>query len=500
MTDSGLNFPDHPYQIGIVGDRNSLGAFWDLFGNSLGPSALSRVTLVAAALPDLHDLHGLHHVAESLLVTIPIYPSFRDMLYMHPEINLVLETSGVPKQIKELRSAVPPHVILVERAAASFFLHLLSTEEMWKACQVDLTATQSMLKTVIDQLQEDILFLDTDGLVLGANSSVCRRTGLERRELVGRRLDEIFEHMELRPPRGCAACESPFDYTVRTGEASEALGTHVDPFGRMHYYRLYTYPIHENGLFTRVVAIRRDITNRTEIENRLQQSEKLASIGELSTYIAHEIRNPLFAISGFANSLLRTENLDEGAREKLDIILAESRRLDEILKSILNFTRPMEQREGQCDFNDVARETLEFMGIAARSQHVATSLTSDVALPRVQADPELIKQCLINLIKNALEAMPDGGSLSIATRMSGELVALEVSDTGVGIPLDIRDRIFSPFFSTKGKGAGLGLAMIRKIMDDLGGDVELASREGEGTRVSLLLPPLLAVAPDEPNG
>ena len=128
-----------------------------------------------------------------------------------------------------------------------------------------------------------------------------------------------------------------------------------------------------------------------------------------------------------------------------------------------------------------------------------TTLDCSESLPRVQADPELIKQCLINLIKNALEAMPQGGAMRISTAMRGEFVALEVADTGPGIPVDIRDRVFSPFFSTKGKGAGLGLAMIRKIMDDLGGDVHLASREGEGTRVSLLLPPVLAVAQSESN-
>lgn len=486
-------FTENPYLVGIVGDRSSLTAFWELIGNHVGPDAFSRVTLVAAALPEGST------DANKPMLDIPVFPNFRDMLYMHPEINLVVETSGVPKHIKALRSMTPPHVILVERAAASFFLHLLSTEDMWKACQLDLTATQSLLKTVIDQLQEDILFLDTEGLVLGANTSVCRRTGLERRELMGRRMDEIFENMELRPPRSNTVCENPFECTLRTGEAAEALATSVDPFGRMHYYRLYTYPIHENDSLARVVAIRRDITSRTEMENRLQQSEKLASIGELSTYIAHEIRNPLFAISGFANSLLRTKNLDAGAREKLGIILKESKRLDEILKSILNFTRPMEQREGTSDINEIAKDTLKFMDIAARSQNVQTELLITNALPKVQADPELIKQCLINLIKNALEAMPEGGSLQIHSLMRDGHVVLEVGDTGPGIPADIRDRIFSPFFSTRGKGAGLGLAMIRKIMDDIGGDVTLASREGEGTRISLLMPPLLAVAQNKPS-
>ncbi|MDD4732889.1 MAG: ATP-binding protein [Desulfovibrio sp.] len=494
MNDNTMDFQETPYQVGIVGDRSSLAAFRDVFEDGLGAQLLNRAHVVAAALSG-EEPQGLEPFPG-----VPVFPSFEDMLYMHPKINLVLETSGVSRRIAELRARLPARVILVERAAASFFLRLFPSEDMWRACRLDLSATQSLLTTVIDQLQEDILFLDTDGLIIGANRSVRRRTGLERRELVGRRLDEIFDAMDLRPERGCEHCEHPVEQTLATGRPCETLGTTVDPFGRMHYFRLYTYPIHEDGELTRVVLIRRDITQRTEMENRLQQSEKLASIGELSTYIAHEIRNPLFAISGFANSLMRTETLDETTEQKLNIILAESRRLDEILKNILNFTRPTEQREARCTVLDVARDTLGVMDLAARSQNVRTTLEETQGLPQVQADPELVKQCLINLIKNALEAMPDGGELVVRARLVRGLVGLEVEDTGHGIPAAIRDRVFSPFFSTKGKGAGLGLAMIRKIMDDIGGDVTLSSREGQGTKVTLLLPPMLAVAKPDSNG
>jgi signal transduction histidine kinase len=118
----------------------------------------------------------------------------------------------------------------------------------------------------------------------------------------------------------------------------------------------------------------------------------------------------------------------------------------------------------------------------------------EAGMARVKANPEVIKQCLINLVKNAVEAMPDGGVLTIATGMARDHALLEVRDTGEGIPMEIRDKIFSPFFSTKGKGSGLGLAMTRKILDEIGGEVDLTSKEGEGTSIILQLPPTLAVA------
>lgn len=492
MSEQQTDHQSLEYQVGIVGDRRSLAVFRDSLGHGTCQGILERTNVRATAL-----FNESTHTQEAL-PGIPAYGDYQEMLSQHPEINLVLETSGLPRNVAALRGDLPSRVILVERAAAGFFLHLFPPEELWKACRMDLNATQSLLSTVIDQLPEDILFLDTDGLIIGVNQSVLHDLGLPRREIMGRRVKDIFQGMETHRDATSCPAEEPLERTLRTAQPQEALCTSVDPFGRMHYFRVYTSPILEDGVLSRVVFIRRDITQRTEMENRLQQSEKLASIGELSTYIAHEIRNPLFAISGFANSLLRGDNLDEATQNKLGIILDESKRLDTILKSILNFTRPTEQRETECNVLAVARETMDVMDLAARSQKIQTSLEGRPGLPQVRADPELIKQCLINLIKNSLEAMPDGGELRISARLRKGFVALRVADTGHGIPANIRDRVFSPFFSTKGKGAGLGLAMIRKIMDDIGGDVTLTSREGDGTQITLLLPPLLAVA--KPSG
>ena len=485
---------EKPYRIGIVGDKSSLVPFWELFTSLGNERVLGQLGLVALSLHQNAPLGERFSAAMDL----PVYSGWRDMLAMHPDITLVMETTGREELIMDLRQGLPASVSLVERAAASFFLRLLTSDQMWVACKIDLLQTQTLLKNVIDQLKEEIALTDPQGRVLDCNKAVLERLGLKKAEVIGKPLRDFFPLPEAQP--GNAHQASPPELALATLQTTEVTLSQVDEDGRMHYVREYVYPILDDaGEPTSLLCIRRDITSRTHMELRLQQSERLASIGEMSTYIAHEIRNPLFAISGFANQLLR-EATDKKTREKLEIILAESRRLDGILKSILTFARPVESAPGLADVNGIVRDTMDLMGMACEGQNIEPILALTRDIPLVKADPELIKQCLINLVKNSVEAMPMGGLLTVRTGLAPAHVMLEVEDTGEGIPPDVRDKVFSPFFSTKGKGSGLGLSMIKKILDDLGGTVELVSVPGEGTRVTLLLPPHLAVAKAEANG
>ncbi|WP_245628721.1 two-component system sensor histidine kinase NtrB [Salidesulfovibrio brasiliensis] len=468
------------YAIGVIGDIPALMAFWEMFRDQANDAVLREIGIVGAALPGQSALPGIYEQAHG----IPLYGSWQSMLEQHPEINMIIEASGRKPLQTELRKCLPDTVTLVERDCANFFIRLLTSDKIWVACKLDLLHTQTMLKTIIDQLDEEILFLDVDGNVLGCNQTVADNLGRSKREIVGERVETVFQRQQA----------NGFLDNIRKGKSSETIATSVDEEGRAHYHRIYTYPIaNEDGNVSHVVAMRRDITRRTYLEQRLQQAEKLASIGELSTYIAHEIRNPLFTISGFANSLMRSEELDEGSREKLSIILEESKRLDVILKSIMNFTRPTDADATEMDLNDSVRNTMEVMGMGFSGQGIDLNLELDPSVAKVKANEEQIRQSLINLVKNSVEAMPGGGLLTIRTSMDEGYVRLTVTDTGVGIAPELRDKLFSPFYSTKGKGSGLGLAMIRKIMDELGGEVELTSRENEGTSVTLYLPPVAAI-------
>lgn len=479
------------YVIGVIGDIPALLTFWQMFEDQTNEVVLKEIGIVAAALPGETVLPDTHDEERH----IPTYAGYRAMLDNHPEINLVLEATGRPALVHELRSYLPPSIGLVERSAANFFINLLAEGKIWVACKLDLLHTQNMLKTIIDQMEHEILFMDKDGMVIDTNWAVVEKTGKGKPALIGRHYCEIFEQGDD------AECEfegDPLVEALTTQAPVEAISSIVDEGGRLHYYRLYTQPIFdEDGAINHLVAIRRDITRQTFMENRLQQAEKLASIGELSTYMAHEIRNPLFSISGFANSLMRMESLDEKAREKVDVILQESKRLDDILRSLMNFTRPTEAQVAEVNLNEVVSDTMHIMELPCKNHGVTVAVDLDPEVARVKANPDLIKQCLINLVKNSLEASDSGGRLVVTTTMTLQHVTLTVEDTGHGIPANLRDKVFSPFFSTRGKGAGLGLAQTRKIIDEIGGDVDLASKEGVGTRITLYLPPILAVAEEE---
>jgi len=482
---------DKRYVIGVIGDIPALLTFWQMFKDQSNDEVLKEIGIVAAALPGETVLPETHDAGKM----IPTYSGYKAMLENHPEINMVIEATGRTGLVYELRNYLPASITLVERNAANFFINLLTSDKIWVACKLDLLHSQNMLKTIIDQMDQEILFLDIKGVIVGMNKAVTDRTGLPKKKLMGHLYSDVFTGTD-EPESGYL--KDPFGQALKTMEPAETVTSMVDNDGRVQYFRIYTYPVFdEDEAVNHVVAIRRDITQRTSIEQRLQQAEKLASIGELSTYMAHEIRNPLFTISGFANSLMRAEGLDEKSREKLSIILDESKRLDEILKSLMNFTRPTEAQVAEVDVNRLVRATMEVMSLPCTNQGIVPTVDLDETVARVKANPDLIKQCLINLVKNALEAMEDGGKLLVTTTMTSNLVVLSVEDTGVGIPLNIRDKIFSPFFSTKGKGSGLGLAQTKKIIDEIGGNVDLVSKEGVGTKLTLHLPPILAVAEDE---
>ncbi|MDR1359716.1 MAG: PAS domain-containing sensor histidine kinase, partial [Deltaproteobacteria bacterium] len=308
---------------------------------------------------------------------------------------------------------------------------------------------------------------------------------------VGRHCEDLDPHLF------CTDGEVPCSFLQAraSGKKAESMGADVLPDGRIRHLHTLCFPLKSRGETTpQFLYIRRDVTEWLQLSKRLQQAEKLAAIGELSTYVAHEVRNPLFSIGGFANALLRHPALDEEAREKARIIVAESRRLDVIVSNIINFARPTSQEMGVFDVAQVVRQTLSLMTIGSEERGIRAENVLEDGLPKVQGNAENLKQCLINLVKNSLEAMPEGGSLTIRCLRDKDMVRISVEDTGKGIAQEIQTQIFNPFFSTKDSGAGLGLAMSRKIIEEMGGRVELKSREGVGTTVTVFLPVALAVS------
>ncbi|WP_320171831.1 ATP-binding protein [Maridesulfovibrio sp.] len=423
----------------------------------------------------------------------PLYRNVEEMLASHPEISMVFELSGEPGLVLDLRKSLPAGVALVELPAARFFLRLLATDRLWIACKADLMQTQVIFKSVVDQMSEDIILIGPDGMILECNRHFCTRTGESQELLRGRNPLDFYEGLVSL----CPIKDGVIDLqSMSGGRRNELMKRETDEEGRMQYFRLYIYPIAEEGTerIIQLVVIRRDITERTLMEQRLQQSERMAMVGELSAYIAHEIRNPLMAMGGFAKVLLKNESIDEKGREKIRIIYEEAQRLDTLLKSILGFVRSKDVEKDRIDVNTVADDAMQLLSLGCRLQGIHVELDLDPGAPMGVGGAEQIRQCLINLVKNSMEAMPDGGRIMISSGVSDKYVWLEVRDDGPGIADDIRSQVFDPFYSSKVNGNGLGLSMVKKIMEEFGGDVELASKPGKGTSVALLLPRADSVA------
>ncbi len=423
------------------------------------------------------------------------YESWQELLAAHPDLTVLVDLRQERLGLTDLRKALPPHVSLIDRQAAVFLCALHNMHRAGAHTRTRLDHSRAMLDAVVTQIREDILLLDLGGRVLDMNPHVFQRTGRPKDALVGLPCWQVQTLARGVPfcPEPCADC--PMQATLRTESKAEARMTRVSPGGELLYFRVYSYPIFdERGDLVRIMVMRRDITARTRLERERQQAEKLSVVGEMSMYLAHEIRNPLCAIGGFITALGRSPNLDAADREKVDIILAETRRLDTMLTSVLNFARPAAPGRSDADAQALLREAAELMRIGYSGQGFTFATQAEPGLPRAACDPDRLKQCLVNLLKNAMEAMPDGGEIGLCARRQDDMVALEVRDRGRGMSPRELDQAFSPFRSTKAGGYGLGLAMIRKIMDEAGGDVRIASTQGQGTTVTLLVPAVLSTS------
>jgi len=216
-------------------------------------------------------------------------------------------------------------------------------------------------------------------------------------------------------------------------------------------------------------------------------AQRLAILGEKTACLVHEIKNPLMAIGGFARRLVDSPRLDDDERAKVALIAREALRLEQLLSGALAFARP---RQGEtAELLSLAAECLELMRLGSEGvRYEARGVGPLVAL----APPDLVRQCLINLIKNAAEAVaanPGGrGTVSVSVSREGRWVLLRVADDGAGMSREQLARVFTPFSTTKAHGTGLGLAHTRRMVEDLGGSLTLQSAPGLGTVATLVLP------------
>ncbi len=251
------------------------------------------------------------------------------------------------------------------------------------------------------------------------------------------------------------------------------------------------------------------IVENSKLYERMKERDRLAALGEMAAGLAHEIRNPLGAIKGAAQ-FLAPQELPADTSEFLGVIVEEVNRLNTVVTQFLDYSRPLKQNFAPTDVTDVVNRTLKLL---TNEIPPSIKLELDLAssLPKVQADPEQLKQVLINLLQNAVQAMPEGGTLSLTVRCPDDvpawrfadapaLVELRVRDTGHGIPDESRAHMFVPFYTTKEKGTGLGLAICDRIVKNHGGSISLTSKVGDGTEFLIRLPAIPEPRPELGEG
>ncbi len=229
------------------------------------------------------------------------------------------------------------------------------------------------------------------------------------------------------------------------------------------------------------------------LEDRIRKTENLAFIGTLAGGLAHEIRNPLSTLN-INLQLLKEDwgdpvtSKEQRSVKRIELLLRETNRLERILSDFLRFAGRYQLNREPHGVNALLEELLDLYAPEARQRKIAVRTDLDPSIPPVPVDEALLKQALVNVLKNAQEAMPGGGELAVRTSKNKRFVHIDIADTGTGIAPEHRDKIFEVYFTTKPNGSGLGLPTTRRILEEHDGEIEVESEPGKGTRVQLRLP------------
>ncbi|MGB5615801.1 MAG: ATP-binding protein [Desulfobacterales bacterium] len=255
--------------------------------------------------------------------------------------------------------------------------------------------------------------------------------------------------------------------------------------------------IEENNFMEAVAKKAAYIIDRKEsfdkkriLEEQLRHADRLATIGQLAAGIAHELNNPLGDILGFAQLACKYPDLNEDVYQDLVKIVKSTLYAREIIKKVLYFGRQTHPREAKTDLNKLIGEWMDFFESRCAKSGIKIVVDMDETLPIVNGDPAQLNQVLINVVVNAIQAMPSGGTLTIKTMRKRDRASIIVQDTGQGIEEENKDKIFLPFFSTKevDEGTGLGLSVVYGIVNEHGGSIEVSSKKGHGSTFDIMLP------------
>jgi PAS domain S-box-containing protein len=337
------------------------------------------------------------------------------------------------------------------------------------------------LNSVMAGLEDGLLLFTRDSRAVMVSPAAEKFLGAPASHFMGRRVNEIFPAghplREALHLNGEELSETAGETVLETAEGSRRVGVSVQA-------------IREDGERMGALVTLRDLDSIESINTQLQVSERLAAVGRITAGVAHEVKNPLNSMRLWLENLKEAlpRDGDLAARQAVQVLDKEIDRLDEVVKRFLDFSRPMEVRLEATNLATLLREVLAVAlpQLQKANVEVSQSLLADV--PEVFADRDLLKQAVLNLVLNAIEAMPNGGQLRLTLNRRGDCAEIAVADTGIGIPQENRQKIFQLFFTTRPGGSGIGLASTFRIVQLLNGSIDFTSEVGLGTTFRIELP------------
>jgi PAS domain S-box-containing protein len=367
-----------------------------------------------------------------------------------------------------------------EFAAVQSKLSLLG--QQFRGAKQDALEFRSNVEHLLERLEEAVLLFDNSGRLMMAGETAERMLAKSREQLIGRALEELFP--------ASTVLGNVIVNAVRMKESVHNQSVTIPPEAGGAQHLLVSVEIlrrapSQENIGTLITL--RDVESRQQLEVQLGISSRLAAISRLTSGVAHEIKNPLNAMALHLEVLKSKLDVQE---PELDVIAREIKRLDNVVKTFLNFNKPVVLQARPIDLNRVVEQVLALVLVEAQTRHVELESGLHGKL-WINGDPDLLKQAILNVVNNGLEAMPEGGKLAVRTEWDGNECGLTISDAGSGIPPEIQDRIFNLYFTTKEHGSGIGLATTFRVVQLHSGTIDFVSEQGKGTTFRLRFPGMM---------
>ncbi|MGE5529478.1 MAG: ATP-binding protein [Patescibacteria group bacterium] len=371
---------------------------------------------------------------------------------------------------------------------AASFNHMTERLREYTGSLIGINAQLERLRryteNILESITPGVLTIDLAGVITTLNSAGEDILGLKSENVAGREIGEAL--------RGQARLRSALEESLNKGLLHHALEIPLEVPARGETILLLNTALlnDEDSRAVGVAATFEDVTEVRQLQRRIMESEKLAAMGELAVGIAHEIRNPLGAVKNCAQFLEERLGAEDPRLKFTRLIVREVERLDQLVERLLDFTRPAEANRDYEDVNGLLDKAVELAGLRIGGRRLCIEKLYEPRLPRIPADAKRLHQAFLNILLNAIDAMPGGGTLTIRTSLAAppDSIRIEFCDTGEGIPEASLAKVFTPFYTTRPKGTGLGLSIVHQIITEHAGAIAVESRRGEGTRFVITLP------------